>query len=96
MNCSSSVSDPPGVLKRTGVDATLRDGAQMSAGVTGRNVAGVSDGSTDTFHVMVPSATLVHPLIAGANVVASGNHSPTTPLGKSIFTWASILSFDQK
>jgi hypothetical protein len=96
MNCSSSDVEAPGAVKRTGVDATLREGAQISVGVTGWNVAGVIDGSTETSHVIDPFAIAVHAPIAGANVVASGYHSPTTPFGKLICTWAATFVGDQK
>src|SRR4051812_48906978 len=92
MSCSAS--RVPG--RATGVDATLREGAQISSAATGEKLDRAIAGSTVSFHVIDPLESELHAPIAGAKLDASGYHSPTTPSGKRMSTRTSTRAGDQK
>jgi len=73
-------------VTRTGVDATRRDGAQISSGDTGLKVAGAMPGSSVRFQTAAPDPMPVIAPMAGEYDVVSGYHSPTIPCGNETLT----------
>jgi hypothetical protein len=94
MNCSFSTA-PLEAVMATGKDATRREGAQMSSGATaGRSPGPSAPVRSWARHSMKPPRGTVGVAPGakswGPKDVASGNHSETTPSGKSTRTWTAV------